>query len=48
MSLESRFWSKVRKLGPGVCWPWLAATLLRHYHDLVSRGERGDDGRADS
>ena len=38
MSLESRFWSKVRKLGPGDCWPWLAATNEHGYGVMRPEG----------
>ena len=40
MSLESRFWSKVRKLGPDDCWPWLAATNEHGYGVMRPEGRR--------
>ena len=40
MSLESRFWPKVRKLGPDDCWPWLAATNEHGYGVMRPEGRR--------
>lgn len=40
MSLESRFWSKVRKLGANECWLWLGAVNEHGYGVMRPEGMR--------
>ena len=37
--LESRFWGKVDKRGPDVCWPWLASKTPAGYGHFQHEGK---------
>ncbi len=39
-STECRFWSKVKKLGPNDCWPWIGAIKPEGHGSFRSEGKR--------
>lgn len=46
MPLEVRFWAKVDRRGPDVCWPWIGAKQREGYGHLSSGGKRGQTLKA--